>query len=173
MRDESAPLRLVGERVVVRSAADVDGPAIVEVMRCPGVRAWWWDFDLDNATEVLRDPDICPLVIEHEENVIGFMQFSEDISIQYRSAGIDLSLHDDHQGRGFGSDAVRILARYLFAERGHHRLTIDPAARNARAIRCYERVGFKPVGVMRQYERSADGEWHDGLLMDLLADELK
>jgi aminoglycoside 6'-N-acetyltransferase len=121
----------------------------------------------------LRDPDICPLVIEHEETVIGFMQFSEDISIQYRSAGIDLSLHDDHQGRGFGSDAVRTLARYLFAERGHHRLTIDPAARNARAIRCYERVGFKPVGVMRRYERSADGEWHDGLLMDLLADELR
>lgn len=33
-------------------------------------------------------------------------------------------------------------------------------------------VGFRPVGVMRRYERGADGDWHDGLLMDLLADEL-
>jgi aminoglycoside 6'-N-acetyltransferase len=49
---------------------------------------------------------------------------------------------------------------------------IDPAADNAAAIRAYEKVGFRPVGVMRQYERLPGGEWHDGLLMDLLADEL-
>ena len=55
--------------------------------------------------------------------------------------------------------------------RGHHRLTIDPAAHNARAIKAYSRVGFKPVGVMRQYERGLDGAWHDGLLMDLLAED--
>jgi aminoglycoside 6'-N-acetyltransferase len=142
-------------------------------MRCPGVRAWWWDFDIDEFAAELDDPDVVPLIIEHAGEVVGFIQFSEEISLQYRSAGIDLSLHDDHQGNGYGSDAVRTLARYLFAERGHHRLTIDPALRNERAIRCYERVGFKPVGVMRQYERSADGEWHDGLLMDLLAAELQ
>lgn len=64
-----------------------------------------------------------------------------------------------------------MLARYLFDERGHHRLTIDPAAANARAIRAYERVGFRPVGVMREYERGPDGVWRDGLLMDLLASE--
>ena len=75
--------------------------------------------------------------------------------------------------KGIGSDAVRTVARYLFAERGHHRITIDPALRNERAIRCYSRVGFKPVGVLRQYELGADGVWHDGLLMDLLADELQ
>lgn len=39
---------------------------------------------------------------------------------------------------------------------------------NARAIRTYEAVGFRPVGVMRRYERGADGNWHEGLLMDLL-----
>ena len=65
-----------------------------------------------------------------------------------------------------------MLARYLIEERGHHRLTIDPAADNAPAIRAYEKVGFRPVGVMRSYERGPDGTLHDGLLMDLLADEL-
>ncbi len=50
---------------------------------------------------------------------------------------------------------------------------IDPAADNQPAIRCYTAVGFRPVGIMRRYERNADGSgWHDGLLMDLLADEL-
>ena len=49
---------------------------------------------------------------------------------------------------------------------------IDPAAGNAAAIRCYGKVGFRPVGLMREYERGADGTWHDGLLMDILAREL-
>jgi aminoglycoside 6'-N-acetyltransferase len=68
---------------------------------------------------------------------------------------------------------VRTLARHLVHDRGHHRLVIDPAADNAAAIACYAAVGFRPVGVMRQYERDIDGDsWHDGLLMDLLAGEL-
>ncbi|HXI44982.1 MAG TPA: GNAT family protein, partial [Candidatus Acidoferrales bacterium] len=69
--------------------------------------------------------------------------------------------------------AIRTLARYLIEGRGHHRLTIDPSAANERAIKAYERVGFRRVGVMRSYERGPDGTWHDGLLMDLLADELR
>ena len=66
---------------------------------------------------------------------------------------------------------MRLVIEHLIAERGHHRFTIDPAAANERAIRAYQRLGFKRVGVMRRYERGADGSWHDGLLMDLLADE--
>lgn len=63
--------------------------------------------------------------------------------------------------------------RHLFDERGHHRLAIDPAATNERAIRAYERVGFRPVGVKRQYERGPNGLWHDGLLMDLLTSDFR
>ena len=64
------------------------------------------------------------------------------------------------------------MARFLIDARGHHRLVIDPAADNERAIRCYRSVGFRPVGIMRQYERGLDGSFHDGLLMDLVAEEL-
>jgi aminoglycoside 6'-N-acetyltransferase len=90
----------------------------------------------------------------------------------YRHAGIDLFLSEDVHGRGLGTDALGTLALYLVRDRGHHRLVIDPAADNAAAIRAYEKAGFRPVGVMRQYERLPGGDWHDGLLMDLLADEL-
>ena len=44
---------------------------------------------------------------------------------------------------------------------------------NAAAIASYAKVGFRPVGVMRQYERGPDGTWHDGLLMDLLEPDLR
>ena len=76
------------------------------------------------------------------------------------------------QDRGFGPDAIRAVARWLFDERGHHRLTIDPAAANERAIRAYRKVGFRPIGIARLYERGPDGTWHDGLLMDLLREDL-
>jgi aminoglycoside 6'-N-acetyltransferase len=65
------------------------------------------------------------------------------------------------------------VARYLFEVLGHHRVTIDPAAANAAAIRCYEKVGFRRVGITRRSERSPEsGTWRDGLLMDLLAEDL-
>jgi aminoglycoside 6'-N-acetyltransferase len=64
------------------------------------------------------------------------------------------------------------MVRHLIEDRGHRRLTIDPAAHNVRAIRCYEKVGFKPVGILREYWLDGNGDWRDGLLMDLLASEL-
>jgi len=75
-------------------------------------------------------------------------------------------------GRDIGTEAVALLARYLIEQRGHHRLTIDPAAANHSAIRCYQKVGFRPVGVLREYERGPGGTFHGGLLMDLLRGEI-
>jgi aminoglycoside 6'-N-acetyltransferase len=112
------------------------------------------------------------LVIEVDGEVAGGIQYSEENDPDYRHAGIDLYLGERFQDRGLGTEALRMLARFLFDVRGHHRLTIDPALANERAIRAYEKVGFRRVGVMRQYERGPDGSFHDGLLMDLLRPEL-
>ena len=92
---------------------------------------------------------------------------------EFRRAGIDLFLEPAHHGKGLGPDAIRTLARFLIEERGHHRLTIDPAAANEQAIRAYEKVGFRRVGLLRRHQHFPDGTWQDGLLMDLLAEELR
>ena len=67
----------------------------------------------------------------------------------YRHAGIDLSLHPDWHGRGLGADAVRTIARWLFEDAA---TTGSRSTRRGQhgAIRCYERVGFRPVGIMRR-----------------------
>jgi aminoglycoside 6'-N-acetyltransferase len=122
--------------------------------------------------EDLADEEAETLVVEHEGRVVGAIQWSAEDEPDYRHAGIDIYLDPAVHGRGLGTDAVRTLARHLIADRGFHRLVIDPAASNAAAIACYSKVGFRPVGIMRQYERGSDGTWHDGLLMDLLAAEL-
>jgi RimJ/RimL family protein N-acetyltransferase len=87
-----------------------------------------------------------------------------------RLGTIDVFLDPALHGRGLGTEAVRRLTDLLFDERGHHRITIDPAVTNAQAIKAYTKVGFRPVGTLRQYERDTGGDgWHDGLLMELLA----
>lgn len=166
---------LRGRWVTLRPAEPGDVPALAAIRSTPEVRSRWDDGDDDLEAEIaeeLQDDDAVRLVIEVDGQVRGVVQFAEEEDSTYRHAGIDIYLDPAVHGHGFGSDAVRTVARYLIEKRGHHRLVIDPAADNTAAIACYAKVGFKPVGVMRRYERGDDGTWHDGLLMDLLAEEL-
>ena len=167
------PLHLHGERVRLRPLAPADRPAMSTILGEPQVARWWVHEGLDSALAGLYDEEgEVRLAIVVDGEVAGLIQFSEETAPDYRHAGIDLFLGSAWQGRGLGPEAIRLVARHLFGERGHHRLIIDPAVANEHAIRAYEKVGFRRVGVMRRYERGADGTWHDGLLMDLLADEL-
>ena len=154
------------------TAADV--PKVAAIQAQPAVASRWGEPEEEKLQGKAAGTDECTVfAIELDGEVVGLAQYHEEDDPMYRHAGIDLFLAEEVQGQGLGTDAVRTVARYLIQERGHHRLTIDPAADNVAAIRAYEKVGFKPVGVMRQYERLPGGQWHDGLLMDLLADELR
>jgi aminoglycoside 6'-N-acetyltransferase len=166
-------VELQGERVRVRPLTADDVPTVAAIQAQPGVASRWGEPDEAELRAKAEGTDECTaFVIELDGEVVGLIQYHEEDDPMYRHAGIDLFLSEDVHGQGLGTDAVRTMARHLVDDRGHHRLTIDPAADNAAAIRAYEKVGFRPVGVMREYERLPGGEWHDGLLMDLLADEL-
>jgi len=158
---------LKGAMVSLRAATQDDVPALSEIRATPEVYQRWGGGEVD-----LAEPGTQVLVIRYENRVVGAVQWSEEDDPDYRHAGIDIYLDPSVHGRGLGTDAVRTLARHLIEDLGHHRLVIDPAADNHAAIRCYAKVGFRPVGIMRRYERGPDGTWHDGLLMDLLAEEL-
>jgi aminoglycoside 6'-N-acetyltransferase len=154
--------------VILRPLAEPDVACVVALAANRAVSQWW-----PNVTaEDVRDELSLSFAVTLDGELIGLAQYYEETDPDYRHAGMDLFLGAPWQGRGLGTDTVRTLARYLVRERGHHRLIIDPAAENKLAIRCYERVGFKRVGVMRRYERGPEGEWRDGLLLDLLAEEL-
>ena len=165
---------LFGARVKLRPADHADIPELARIRATPEVLRWWrGGEDLAAAVaEDLAEEGTETYIVEHEGRVAGAIQWHAEDEPDYRHAGIDIYLDPAVHGRGLGADAIRTLARHLIADQGHHRLVIDPAADNAAAIRCYSKVGFKPVGVMRRYERGLDGSWHDGLLMDLLPDDL-
>ena len=161
---------LTGRVVRLRPMTEADRERILEIRRTEEVARRWRGDDLDREfTEELADDDVHQFVIEAAPgDVVGMIQFAEEEDPEYRHASIDIFVDPAVHRRGYASDAIRTLADHLFDERAHHRLVIDPAADNAAAIACYAGVGFQPVGVMRSYERNADGSWSDGLLMDML-----
>jgi aminoglycoside 6'-N-acetyltransferase len=167
------PPALRGRLVRLRPVAGADAVRLAQILATPEVSRWWPSMDVDRVRrEVIEAEDAVAFAIEVDGQLVGLVQYGEETDPDYRYAGIDIFVHPGWHGRGVGADAVRTLARHLFDDLGHHRIVIDPAAANERAIRSYERVGFRRVGVMRNYERGADGTWHDGLLLDLLPEDL-
>ena len=158
--------------MTLRPISEEDLEPLAAIIASPGVREWWWEADDPEQLDLANEGRA--FVIEFEGEIAGWLGFEEENDPGYRHAGVDISLDSRFQGRGLGPDAIRTVIRWLAAERGHHRFTIDPSAQNERAIKAYSSVGFRPVGVMRRYERDAGGDgFHDGLLMDLLIDELR
>ncbi|MGH3109807.1 MAG: GNAT family N-acetyltransferase [Gaiellaceae bacterium] len=167
------PARLRGERVVLRPLGIEDIQPGAEIQAEAGVARWWGHPDYEDLGRKAAGSSMeKAFAIETDGELVGLIEFVEENEPDYRHASIDLFIAEHAQERGLGPDAVRTLARYLTEERGHHRLTIDPAVENVAAIRAYEKVGFRRIGVMREYERSPDGTWHDSVLLDVLAHEL-
>jgi aminoglycoside 6'-N-acetyltransferase len=165
--------RLEGERVRLRPLEPRDVERLAEIGAEPEVARWWGEITPQHLLDKAEGRnDATAFAVEHDGELVGLAQFSEPGEDEFKHANIDLFLTSAVHGRGLGRDTVRTLARWLVEERGHHRLTIDPALANEPAIRAYQAVGFKPVGVLRRYWRDPDGVWQDGLLLDLLAEEL-
>jgi aminoglycoside 6'-N-acetyltransferase len=164
---------LEGALVRLRPATRADISALVPIRETPEVHVRWRGGD-DMAAAIEEDfeePGSTPFVIELDRRVVGWIQWSAEEDPDYRHASIDIYVDPSVHNQGVGTDAVRTLVRHLIADHGHHRLEIDPAADNQPAIRCYTKVGFRPVGILRRGERGSDGSWHDVLLMDLLAED--
>jgi aminoglycoside 6'-N-acetyltransferase len=158
-----------GERVVLRPATENDLEAILAMLHEPEVACWWGDYDADRVRrDHLEDDESDTYAIEVDGELGGVLLVYEEPEPDYRHAALDISLRTELHGRGLGREALRVAIEHLTSERGHHRFTIDPSADNERAIRCYTAVGFRPVGTLRRYWRAPDGEWRDGLLMDLV-----
>jgi aminoglycoside 6'-N-acetyltransferase len=153
--------------VILRPLEPRDAEDLRRIRRTPEVERWWFPLEDDFPFE--DDEDLTRLTIEVDGSVAGLIQYSEDFDPLYRHASIDLFVDPAFHNRGIGTAAIRQVVDMLVSERGHHRITIDPAAGNVAAIHVYEKAGFRPVGVMHAYERDADGSgWHDGLLMELV-----
>lgn len=83
--------------------------------------------------------------------------------------GISIGSRDDW-GKGYGTDAMRIILRYAFDELNLKRVTLNVFAYNPRAIRSYEKAGFKLEGCQREALHK-DGQRYDILYMGILRED--
>jgi aminoglycoside 6'-N-acetyltransferase len=160
-------MELRGERVTLRPTRADDRGALRRIREEPAVLEWWeapspeWPGDEE-------DVELLTLTVDGE--VAGLVQFWEDPDPDTRHADVDILLTTHLQDQGLGTDAMRTVVTHLTDDRGHHRITLTTSPDNARAIRVYEKVGFRQVGVTRRSERRADGDWYDELLMEYVVE---
>jgi aminoglycoside 6'-N-acetyltransferase len=158
-----------GARVELVPVAPEHRKRLDELRRLPEVVRWWKEPWGDWLAD---DPDTFRFAVLLEGEIVGYVQWWQDTSPLYRHAGVDLFLDPAVHGRGIGTETLRVVCTHLIDEQGFHRVVIDPEVANEAAIASFRKVGFKPVGVLRRYIRDGPDDWKDGLLMDLLADEL-
>lgn len=158
---------LKSERLTLHEAKVADLPRLREIIQSPGTAEWWGEYEGSADDDELIDG----WSVRLDGSIIGWVSAHEETAEKYPYVALDIMIATEHHGNGYGPEALRAVIDH-FAERGHHRFTIDPSADNTRAIRAYEKTGFKPIGIARRYEQLKPGEWSDGLLMDLLTDDL-
>ena len=109
-------------------------------------------------------------VVEVDGELAGTMRFERG-NVRSRIANLGgLAIHPEFRGGKIADVAARLFQRHLFDDLGFHRAQLEIYGFNERAMRHAERAGFVREGVRRRaYWRN--GEWVDGVLYGLLADE--
>ncbi|RPI51579.1 MAG: N-acetyltransferase [Chloroflexi bacterium] len=105
-----------------------------------------------------------------DDRLVGFVAL-HTIEWNNRAAMLAIGIGEpDYRGKGYGTDALRLILRYAFDELNLERVGLDVIANNQAAIRAYERVGFRREGAMRRAVLR-DGQAHDRLIMGILREE--
>ncbi len=178
MADE---IRLDGERLYLRTMTRAD---------LPHVRRWLADKDLRRRVGVTQSHNEASIeewfdgvvadgnrrwftvVLAEDDRPIGEAGLLR-ITEPWRCADVSMILGErDCLGRGYGSEAMRLLLDYAFGEMGLHRIGIGVFDFNAEAIRYYEKNGFRREGVLRD-GYFCDGAFHDVILMSVLENEYR
>lgn len=178
----AGPLRpapaLEGDLVRLRAIEPTDGPDLNEELGDPEVldglllpfpqsRAAWREF-----VEASRGGDDLLLTIEtlEDRTPIGGCGLRR-IDARARTADLGIWIAKGSWDRGYGTDATRVLCRFAFRHMGLQRIQLDVFETNPRAVRAYEKVGFKEEGRLRR-AHFVGGRHVDTIVMGLLAEEL-
>lgn len=157
---------LEGERMRLRPPSNDDAGPLSAILSEPEVSRWWVGYTVERIrAEILESGHA--LIMEIDGRAAGAIFLYPQDDPEYLHVVIHLFLAAEWYGHRYGAEALAIVIEHL-ATLGHHRFTLDPNVNNAPAIRSYERLGFRRVGVLREYQLRPDGSHEDGLLMDLV-----
>ncbi|HEY4189577.1 MAG TPA: GNAT family protein [Candidatus Limnocylindrales bacterium] len=176
--------RLLTKRLVIRRFRSADAEAFARYRSIPEVaryQSWEAPYSVERARSFVgwmeaHYPDergdwyqLAIATRDDPDTLIG------DCAFQARAAepliaDIGYSLDPAVQGRGYGTEAIAELVRYLFEDRSKHKVCADCDIRNDRSWRLLERVGFRREGVMQEAFWDGDG-WASEYLYGMLASD--
>jgi RimJ/RimL family protein N-acetyltransferase len=109
--------------------------------------------------------------IIEQKGLIGAVRL-DNVDLEDRRASLAIGMVDlDAMDKGYGTEAIRLVLGHAFAALGLHRVSLRVLAYNHRAIRAYEKCGFRREGRERE-TAYVDGQWHDDIIMGILEGEL-
>jgi len=169
---------IIGQKTRLRAIERSDIPTFLRWFNDPEVRQYLSMYlPLSEAQEErwferqLEDDSSHVFAIETADGVhIGNVGL-HDIDWKNRRALCGIVIGEkEYWNRGYGADALRTLLRFAFEELNLHRVFLHVFDFNERAIRCYEKVGFRHEGRLRQ-ARFTEGRYVDELVMAVLREE--
>ena len=105
-----------------------------------------------------------------DDRLLGFIDLVVD-NWPARDAFVGIGIGErEFWGKGYGTDAMNIVLRYAFTEVNINRVSLNVFDYNPRAIRSYEKAGFRHEGRMRSYLNKEGKRW-DMLFMGILREE--
>lgn len=175
------PMIVTTKRLELRPLETSDAQFLADLINDPEVRSSLGAYDL-----------IAPVSIDYEEkwveNVatrndqthlmiqtrrasrpIGMVS-TKDINRRTGSVHVTIMLERASWGKGYGEEALGALVGFLFDSMNAHRVWLRVDARNERAIKCYEKCGFRKEGTLRE-DNFADGQWQSSHIMSVLSHE--
>lgn len=169
---------IVGQKTRLRAIEREDIPTFVRWFNDPEVRQYLEMYlPMSRAEEegwfeaYLKDDSTRVFGIETGDgNLVGNIGL-RDLDWKNRNASLGIVIAErEYWGRGYGSDAVITMLAFAFHEMNLHRVYLSVFDFNERAIRCYEKCGFRHEGRARE-AFFRDGRYHDSLLMAILRQE--
>jgi diamine N-acetyltransferase len=170
---------LIGEKVSLRTPAESDLGALYEVAtelatweeRSPSPprplpRA---EFAERYMKALTTEDAAVRFVVEAAGGVAGRCDLF-DIDTLARNAEVGIALSPSARGKGYGTDALRVLVRFAFERHNLHRVHLSTLASNEIALACYRKVGFVEEGRRRE-GAWARGAYQDEVIMGLLRAE--
>ncbi len=125
-----------------------DFPLLLEWLSKEHIKQWWNDGD--NTLEKVaqhygKEDEVARFILieveESAEKPLGYFQY---YLVPDGSVGIDQFIgEEDCINRGIGEKSIRMFVELIIQERKPASIILDPSPDNKRAIRCYEKVGFR------------------------------
>ncbi|MCH1626867.1 GNAT family N-acetyltransferase [Ferdinandcohnia quinoae] len=133
-------------------------------------------FDVEKVNEVFFAEDDAEVkcIIEYEGKEIGYIQFYQLDEKTRKTYGYENEIiygtdqfigEVEYWNKGIGKDLINAVVTYLIEEKLANRVVMDPQVWNERAIRCYEKCGFKKVKLLPKHELH-EGEYRDCWLIE-------